>query len=139
MTRAEFLSHREHWITKIQLDLYNELRMFMETHNINRTQLAERLGVSKGYVSQVLNGDFDHKISKLVDLSLMMNKVPEISYPNLMDIIVKDMNEDEPESPLSFNITVAADVSERLVLEYGVDGNDHYLNTDLRFYDEYLR
>ncbi|MCY7356954.1 MAG: helix-turn-helix transcriptional regulator [Rudanella sp.] len=101
MTRAEFLSHREHWITKIQLDLYNELRMFMETHNINRTQLAERLGVSKGYVSQVLNGDFDHKISKLVDLSLMMNKVPEISYPNLMDIIVKDMNEDEPESPLT--------------------------------------
>ena len=90
MTCAEFLSHREHWITKIQLDLYSELRTYMKENNMNRTQLAERLGVSKGYVSQVLNGDFDHKISKLVDLSLLMGKVPELTYTNLNEYIQAD-------------------------------------------------
>lgn len=100
MTRAEFLSSRGHWIAKIQLDLYSELKTFMEQNNINQTQLAEQLGVTKGYVSQVLNGDFDHKISKLVDLALLMGKVPQISFENLNDYIEKDAatsitNEDE--------------------------------------------
>lgn len=90
MTRAEFLSSRGHWITKLQLDLYSELRTYMEENNLNRTQLAERLGVSKGYISQVLNGDFDHKISKLVDLALLMGKVPEVTYTNLNAYINAD-------------------------------------------------
>ncbi len=49
----------------------------MESENINRTQLAERLGVSKGYVSQLLNGDFDHRLSKLVELALAFGYVPK--------------------------------------------------------------
>lgn len=133
MTRAEFLSHREHWITKIQLDLYSELRTYMEENNINRTQLAERLGVSKGYISQVLNGDFDHKISKLVDLSLLMGKVPDISYPNLMGIIIDDMSRDYSESALSFNLTVNSDQNQRLDFEHGLDTDNNFLSIDLPF------
>ena len=46
----------------------------MKDKKLNRSQLAKKLGVTKGYITQVLNGDFDHRISKLVDLSLAINK-----------------------------------------------------------------
>ncbi|RZK34389.1 MAG: XRE family transcriptional regulator [Hymenobacter sp.] len=83
MTRDELLNSREYWIAKIQLDLFGQLDKYMLENNISRTQLAEKLGVTKGYVSQILNGDFDHKVSKLVDLALVMGKVPEITYISL--------------------------------------------------------
>lgn len=83
MTRNELLNSREYWIAKIQLDLFSQLDKYMLENNISRTQLAEKLGVTKGYVSQILNGDFDHKVSKLVDLALVMGKVPEITYISL--------------------------------------------------------
>ena len=90
MTREELISSREYWITKIQLDLFNQLEAYMKANNINRTQLADRLGVTKGYISQVLNGDFDHKISKLVDLALAIGKVPQIEYSGLQEFIATD-------------------------------------------------
>lgn len=52
----------------------------MEDNRINRTELAKRLGVSKGYISQVLNGDFDHRISKLVELALFIGYYPHITF-----------------------------------------------------------
>jgi transcriptional regulator with XRE-family HTH domain len=93
MTRADLLSSRNYWIAKTQLDLHHELEAFMAEHNINRTQLAERLGVTKGYVSQVLNGDFDHKVSKLVDLALLMGKVPSIKYIDLAKYVENDQRD----------------------------------------------
>lgn len=59
---------------------------------MNRTQLADKLGVSKGYISQVLKGDFDHKISKLVELSLASGKVPLVNFLSLSDYITHDNN-----------------------------------------------
>jgi transcriptional regulator with XRE-family HTH domain len=38
--------------------------------------MAERLGVSPAYVSQVLNGQFNFTVMKLVELSLAIDKVP---------------------------------------------------------------
>lgn len=70
----------EYWITGIQVDLYNCAERFMEKHNMNRTQLASHLGVSKSYVSQLLNGDYDHKLSKLVELSLAFGYVPDMKF-----------------------------------------------------------
>ena len=52
----------------------------MTKNNMNRTQLAEHPGVSKGYVSQVLNGNFDFKLSKMVELSLAMGMIPEVKF-----------------------------------------------------------
>jgi len=45
------------------------------------------LGVTKGYVSQILNGDFNHRLSTLVDLSLAMGKAPVIQFTDLDKII----------------------------------------------------
>jgi len=83
MKREELISSREYWLTKIQLDLFNMIEVYRKENNLNKTQLAEKMGVTKGYVTQILNGDFDHRISKVVELSIMFGKVP---FLNFMDV-----------------------------------------------------
>ena len=60
---------------------------------MNKTQLAEYLGCTKGYVTLLLNGDFDHKLSKFVELSLAINKIPEISFSDVDEYILSDEKE----------------------------------------------
>lgn len=90
MNRKEILSSPEYWIAKTQMDLYNCAEQFMETNQLNRTQLAKHLEVSKGYVSQLLNGDYDHKLSKLVELALAFGYVPKIDFQPLAEILSED-------------------------------------------------
>jgi transcriptional regulator with XRE-family HTH domain len=90
ITREELLSSKEYWIAKIQIDLFNQVKDYLEEKDINRTQLAEQLGVTKGYISQVLNSDFDHRISKFVELSLAIGKVPVIEFRDIDKIIEDD-------------------------------------------------
>ena len=59
------------------------------THK-NSSQLAEYLGCSKGYVSQLLNGNFDHKISKLVEVSLAIGKAPNIEFTDISEYILEN-------------------------------------------------
>jgi transcriptional regulator with XRE-family HTH domain len=87
MNRAELVKNKGYWISKIQVDLYNQLIKFMDENSLNQTQLASRLGVSKGYISQVLNGDFNQRISTFVDLCLAINKAPEIKFLDINEII----------------------------------------------------
>ena len=83
MNREELLKSEGYWVAKLQSGLYRELVSYMERKHINSTQLANQLGCSKGYVSQLLNGNFDHKISKLVKLSLAIGKVPILEYRDI--------------------------------------------------------
>src|SRR6056297_2859591 len=87
MNRQELLQTKGYWVAKIQIELYNQLSDYMKKHHLNRSQLAEKLGVTKGYVSQILNGDFNHRLSTLVDLSLAMGKAPVIQFADLDKII----------------------------------------------------
>ncbi len=66
MERKELLKQETYWLAKIQLDLYGQIENYLAVNNISKTAFAQQLGVSKGYVSQVLNGDFDHKLSRLM-------------------------------------------------------------------------
>ncbi|GAB2562957.1 helix-turn-helix domain-containing protein [Spirosoma areae] len=108
MTRDELVSSRGYWIARIQLDLFNQIENYMTEHQLSRTQLAEKLGVTKGYVSQILNGDFDHKISKLVDLALAVGKVPQIEYTDLQEFIVAEKR-NENNSPYVFKKIIRGD------------------------------
>ncbi len=87
MDRKELLHTNGYWVAQIQIELYNQLSDYMKKHHLNRSQLAEKLGVTKGYVSQILNGDFNHRLSTLVDLSLAMGKAPIIQFSDLDKII----------------------------------------------------
>jgi transcriptional regulator with XRE-family HTH domain len=72
------------------LDLFNEVEKYLKDNNLNRAKLALQLGVSKGYITQVLNGDFDHRISKLVELALSIGVVPSVQYKNINNVILED-------------------------------------------------
>lgn len=83
MTRSELINSKEYWITKIQMELYDQVEKYLKEQNISQTTLAEKLGVSKAYISQILNGDFNHKISTLVELSLAIGKAPTITFNDI--------------------------------------------------------
>ena len=94
MTHQELKCTPEYWIAKIQFDLFQKVEGYLKENNMTRKQLADKLGVSKGYVSQILNGDFDHKISKLVELSLAIGCRPSFSLDNFNgEIISKDIKD----------------------------------------------
>lgn len=90
MERKELLKSPNYWISKIQLGLYDCADEFMERHGMNRTQLAEHLNVSKGYVSQLLNGDYDHRLSKFVELALAFGYIPSITFTPMEEYIAQE-------------------------------------------------
>lgn len=92
ITREELINSKEYWIADIQMKLFAEVEAFMKARGMNRTQFADYLGCSKGYVTQLLSGDYDNKLSKLVELSLAIGKVPEL---NLIEIDTFANNEEK--------------------------------------------
>lgn len=90
MTRAELLKSADYWKAKIQIELYNCAELFMKKKGMNRRQLAAHLGVSNGYVTQLLNGDYDHKLSKLTELALSFGYVPNMEFVPVEQYVEKD-------------------------------------------------
>ncbi len=90
LSRKELLQSKEYWTVRIQTQLFTQLENFLKTNKITRTQFAEKLGVSKGYVSQILNGDFNHSISKLIELSLAIGKAPILHFEDVEQCIIND-------------------------------------------------
>ena len=87
MKREEVLKSPEYWTAKTQVELYNLAEKFMAETGRNKSQLAEYLGVSKGYVSQLLNGDYDHRMSKFFELALAFGMVPQIDFVPVEDYV----------------------------------------------------
>lgn len=83
----ELAQTEEYWLTNIQCDLYARVEEYREANKWNRSQLAKHLGVSKGYVSQILNGDFDHKLSSLIKLALAVGVVPNLKFQPVEEYI----------------------------------------------------
>lgn len=83
MNRNELLKSVDYWTQMLQIDVFELVNRYLEENKITKTKFAEQLGVSKGYVSQILNGDFDHKLSKLVELSLACGYVPSLKFASV--------------------------------------------------------
>jgi len=90
MTREELLKSKEYWLTEIQMNLYEIIENYLRENNLTRNQFAEKLGVTKGYVSQILNGDFDHRLSKFIELSMAVGKVPRVDFIDIKEILKLD-------------------------------------------------
>ena len=80
----------EYWTTNAQIDLYNCAEAYMEQSGKNRQQLAEHLGVSKSYVTQLLRGDYDHRLSNFIKLALSFGYVPKIDFIPIEDYVRQD-------------------------------------------------
>lgn len=90
ISREELIRSKEYWLEKIQNSLFEELEIYIEKNCLNQTKFAEKLGVSKSYLSQILNGNFDHKLSKLIELSLAIDKVPLIKFEDIDKCLMLD-------------------------------------------------
>ena len=90
ITREELLRSKEYWTSDIQLKLFAEIERFMSENGMNRTQLADYLGCTKGYVSQLLSGDYDNKLSKFVELSLSIGKLPILEFEDVESYILSE-------------------------------------------------
>lgn len=89
-TREELLRSPEYWFEEAQNELYRQVVEYKERQGINQTQLAEELGVTKGYVSQILKGEFNYTLKKLIEISLAIGQVPKIDYVPLAKVIADD-------------------------------------------------
>ena len=90
MKREDLLKDSVYWTTSLQMELYRQIESFMQKYRMNQKQLAEYLGCSKGYVSQLLSGDYDHKLSKFVALSLAIGKIPKFIFVDVDEYIEND-------------------------------------------------
>jgi len=90
ISREELLKTREYWFETLQNDIYRVVSEYIQEEGINQTALAEKLGVSRGYISQILNGNFNYTLKKLIELSLALNKAPSFEFKNLDSFIKED-------------------------------------------------
>ncbi|WP_287963469.1 helix-turn-helix transcriptional regulator [Alcanivorax sp.] len=61
------------------LDVTENIWEEMERQGVNKTQLAERLGKSKAYVSQLLNGSRNMTLRTLADICFALEAEPKFS------------------------------------------------------------
>ncbi|HEY5326834.1 MAG TPA: helix-turn-helix transcriptional regulator [Mucilaginibacter sp.] len=83
MPREKILSSRAYWFEKAQNELFRQFHYYMEEEKINQTQLAERLCISKGRVSQILRGESNFTMKTLIDLALSIRKIAKINYVSI--------------------------------------------------------
>jgi len=66
---------------RLILEVTETIHEQMQALGINRAQLAERLGKSKAYVSQLLSGSRNMTMRSLADISFALHKdIPSFSY-----------------------------------------------------------
>jgi len=76
----ELVSRPEYWLETIQNEVFRQVTEYLSINNMTQSQLAIQLGVSKGYVSQIMKGEFNYTLKKLIELSLAIGKAPVIQF-----------------------------------------------------------
>lgn len=81
--KNEIIKSPDYWIAYLQIDLFNQLKKYMEINGLNQNDLTGKFNVSKSHISQILIGDSNFTLKKLISLSLKIGKVPVINFvPN---------------------------------------------------------
>ena len=126
MDRKDVLKSPEYWIARIQVALYYCAEKFMRESGKNKSQLARHLGCSKGYVTQLLNGECDHKLSKIVKLSLAFGYVPVIDFVEVNSYIESESVKWTPEKKrgtVPYNKGIAGQTSNYSVKDSSTTNN----------------
>ncbi len=100
--KKEIIKSPNYWFEKIQNEFFRQFYDYIHKNNISQVEFAQKLNVTKGYISQILNGNFNPTLKKLIELSIAINKIPDIHFKSydetlsnnivttsLMDILIK--------------------------------------------------
>lgn len=101
ITREQLLSSPDYWFEEAQNELYRQVTAYQKERGINQTQLAQELGVTKGYVSQILKGNFNYTLKKLIEISLAIALVPKVTFTPLVSVIENDRKSAFMELPIN--------------------------------------
>lgn len=92
----ELVQTSEYWFETIQNEIFRQVDAYLKENKLTQTQFAEQLGVSKGYISQVMKGEFNYTLKKLIELSLAVGKTPVLEFKPLEEIIQSSEKEADP-------------------------------------------
>lgn len=144
--REELLKSPDYWLAQLQLNLYDMVESYLEENHMSRKEFAEKLGVSRSYVSQLLAGDFDNKLSKLVQLALACDKIPSLNfsplekaeeiqennyYNNYQNLSLKNVQYIAPLSSMILNHLYKEPMSENLKPKYSDISSQHIFSSHL--------
>jgi len=91
ITREELLKSSEYWIETIQNKVFSDVSEYIEKNNVSNKIIAERLGLSKGRVSQILSGEnLNFRIDTLVKLCLAIDRIPDFQLIDKNDFIERE-------------------------------------------------
>lgn len=90
MKREKLLRSKEYGISTLKYTLLNLIGEFQKKNKLKDKDLAHKLHVSPGYVSQILNGTYDHKLSKVAELAHACNAVPLLFFVDIDKFIEED-------------------------------------------------
>lgn len=77
-TKERLVRGEGYWMEAIQQTIHEALLAYMDKHDLNQTELAKKLGFTRGYVSQLMNGNFNLSQKKIIQLLLKMDMVPDL-------------------------------------------------------------
>ncbi len=91
INRAQLLKNEKFWTETIQNKIYHDLASYIEKEKISQKELAKRLGVSKGRISQILNGtNLNFRIDTLVKICMAIEKIPNFKLEDIDSFIETD-------------------------------------------------
>ena len=80
LSKDELLKHPNYLLTKYQLEIYRQVINYMQEKGLSKTDLAKQMQVSSPYISQILNGNFNYTLKKLIEIGLSIGQVPELKF-----------------------------------------------------------
>lgn len=68
-------------LEEVIVDFTEEICRLMEEEGIDRSELAERLGVSRAFITKILNGNPNLTLKTMMKLSMALNREFNIKMP----------------------------------------------------------
>jgi transcriptional regulator with XRE-family HTH domain len=87
-TKEQLLGKPNYLLTKYQQEIFRQVKTYMDENKLTQKDFARKLGelsgkpegVSESYVSQILNGHFNFTLKKLIELGIVIGKIPVMQF-----------------------------------------------------------
>jgi predicted XRE-type DNA-binding protein len=89
-TKERLVRGEGYWMETIQQAIHEALLAYMAKHDLNQTELGKKLGFTRGYVSQLMNGNFNLSQKKIIQLLLKMDMVPDLRIRTVDDYLASE-------------------------------------------------